>query len=581
MKKIIALFLTFVLAVSFPACTGNGDKNSPDTSSDSSLDLSSDSSSFNSQTIIKSSPSSPSRVQQDTARAAVVDDFSGTVSATLDTGDMPAFKGLALIRRNSIGTGTESWSTLELSEGQFALIEENSTVQIAQLADDAKSAELYMKDGRIWIGIKKMLSDDESFVVNTPSCSFSVRGTVFSVEYYDNEPTLYVYKGKVEMRAQDENGNPVLDANGNEVIFDVSENCKAGFTVENGVVTEEFTAELTEEDWLPLCSDGPEGAGGAYIKLRECLPELVWHRIYKDDYFPNETINVYISGVTAEMKAANALVAVYKRGSEDDGGMSGRVSNIFFVPEGNSVQQIPAPNAFGEYEIHFYSANKDFENTLQWIIQLVVGDFTHDGSIELNKEEFFPNEVIDISVAGITAREKAANALVAVYKRGSEDDGGISGRVSNIFFVPEGNSVQQIPAPNNFGEYEVHLYSMNRNHEETFVTLCEFTVGDATHDGSIELNKDEFFPNEVIDISVAGITAREAKTNALVAVYKRGSEDDGGISGRVSNIYFVPEGASVQQIPAPNNFGEYEVHLYSMNRNHEETLVMIREFTVR
>ena len=117
----------------------------------------------------------------DNAKAAVVDDFLGDVTAVSNGNDMPAFKGLALLRRDSIGTGAESWSSLELTEDRYILVEENSEVQISQLADDAKNAEITLTAGKIWVIITDKLSDDETFEIKTPTCSLSVRGTVFSV----------------------------------------------------------------------------------------------------------------------------------------------------------------------------------------------------------------------------------------------------------------------------------------------------------------------------------------------------------------------------------------------------------------
>ena len=46
------------------------------------------------------------------------------------------------MRRDFLGTGAESWSSLELNERQFVLIEENNSVQVSHLADNAKNAEV-------------------------------------------------------------------------------------------------------------------------------------------------------------------------------------------------------------------------------------------------------------------------------------------------------------------------------------------------------------------------------------------------------------------------------------------------------
>ena len=56
----------------------------------------------------------------ETNRAAVIDDFGGNVTANLADGDIEAFKGLALVRRDSVRTSTASWSSLVLDEDLYA-----------------------------------------------------------------------------------------------------------------------------------------------------------------------------------------------------------------------------------------------------------------------------------------------------------------------------------------------------------------------------------------------------------------------------------------------------------------------------
>ena len=142
----------------------------------------------------------------DNTRAAVVDDLSGVVTAISGGEDMTAFKGLALLRKDSIGTGEESWTCLELNEGQFVLIEENSSVQISQLSDDAKNVELSLSSGKIWVNLTDKLSAGESFEVKTPTCALSIRGTMFSVSC-DEEGggRIVVYNGIVNVQAGKEN----------------------------------------------------------------------------------------------------------------------------------------------------------------------------------------------------------------------------------------------------------------------------------------------------------------------------------------------------------------------------------------
>ena len=67
-------------------------------------------------------PEEPANQTADDVRAAVIDDFNGTVKAKQNENELDAFKGLALLRDNALGTGAESWSRLELDEGRFAIV---------------------------------------------------------------------------------------------------------------------------------------------------------------------------------------------------------------------------------------------------------------------------------------------------------------------------------------------------------------------------------------------------------------------------------------------------------------------------
>ena len=87
MKKIFIALLLLILAVLFIGCENQAGINSES----------------------KSETSEKNKLSElkDTVRTAVIDDFSGEVSATLDDNNkMPAFKGLALMRQNSIDTET-------------------------------------------------------------------------------------------------------------------------------------------------------------------------------------------------------------------------------------------------------------------------------------------------------------------------------------------------------------------------------------------------------------------------------------------------------------------------------------------
>ena len=209
---------------------------------------------------------------EDIARTAVIDDFDGIVKAIQDENEIGAFKGLALLRRNWLDTSAESWSRLEFDKGRFALVEENTNIQIAALADEltkgVKTTQVYISDGKVWFDVSKEFSEGESFEVKTPNCALSVRGTVFSVAADgENETDLVVYDGKVVIRAEQEGGTPLLDSDGNEVIVEVISS-KVKISLQTGKIPTVMQGKLTMEDLIPFQEDGGDGAGGVYAALR-------------------------------------------------------------------------------------------------------------------------------------------------------------------------------------------------------------------------------------------------------------------------------------------------------------------------
>jgi len=329
------------------------------------------------------------------ARAAVVDDFAGEVSAVLDDGAMQAFKGLALLLRNSIGTGAESWSSLELGEGRFALVEQNSEVQIAELAENTESAELFLKEGKIWVGIKNALGADENFTVNTSSCSMSARGTVFSVSVVGGRSRVAVFEGTVALLARDADGNPIPDKNGDEIAVEVT-NGAAELSFSGGVASV-AKGELTEEDLAPFRSDGPEGPGGLYKILRERLKALVWEapevttgpRTEKQEYIfnrygkndvkgyapehgdpiisPGAAIEVFTMNITGQMEADGANVGIYRRGAAH--GPCELDWKHASSDETAGTILLSAPGEAGGYEVRIYSTDKEYSDAT--FLQLV------------------------------------------------------------------------------------------------------------------------------------------------------------------------------------------------------------------
>ena len=250
------------------------------------------------------------RTTQDlSARAAVIEEFRGSVNAVQVTGNMPAFRGLALLRQDRLITFADAWVSLELTEGRFAFIEENSEVFIEKLADAAgRDTGLVLVDGKVWVHIADELEYDENFEIITPSVVLAVRGTTFAAEVSGDDMVLTVFEGAVEASADD------------EILF-VAEPGRVTVRLYDGVISEIIRVPLTLDDIDPLFRFGEEGPGGAFEKLREMLKDYVWDEEdnFFIQYFGEPVAYLYIGDELpdADIPVVTAPVAVFEAAANE------------------------------------------------------------------------------------------------------------------------------------------------------------------------------------------------------------------------------------------------------------------------
>ena len=225
-----ALFLTvaaiIILVVRFPGCAQN-----PETYVNQSPG------SAQTEPVEHVEPVGQVDLAEQFARAAVIEDLSGTVDARTGDVEMAAFRGLGLVREDSLATGGESWASLELTEERFALVGESAEVLVTSLIDGtAENTVFYLDRGTLWVGVKDRLSPGENLTVQTPSVALSVRGTAFSVLATDTETEINVFSGEVALRTQDMSGEPLFGEDGVQTDFSLTAGQSAAITVVSGVV---------------------------------------------------------------------------------------------------------------------------------------------------------------------------------------------------------------------------------------------------------------------------------------------------------------------------------------------------------
>ncbi len=190
-------------------------------------------------------------------------------------------------------------------------------------------------------------------------------------------------------------------------------------------------------------------------------------------YLPNESITVTALGITQEMKDADAWVGIYKVGAQHNQWGSYR-----YLEAGNSQVEIDAPEELGSYEMRFYSKNKVYtDETLVMRVPFTVA-MQKQGKISLEKSAYQARQFIEVAVTGITKEMEQAEAYVSIYRKGAAHSSW-----GTYAFVKSGDSVVNLEAPNLNGEFEMRLYSINRNYtDESFVMSVPFTLSGAVEE---------------------------------------------------------------------------------------------------
>jgi len=195
--------------------------------------------------------------------------------------------------------------------------------------------------------------------------------------------------------------------------------------------------------------------------------------------------------------------------------------------------------------------------------------------ISLDKTNYDPNEKIIATVTGITAQMEADEAWAGIFKAGaSNSDWGKPW--CHYVYLEAGMTQIEFPAPSESGLYEMRLFNANDTADTALIMSVPFTVGKTDKQGSITLDAKEYIVGSEITVTVSGITEQMVTTQAYIAVYKKGAEND-----KWMDYKFVPAGNSTQKLNVPYQNGEFEVRLFGINQNYtDESFIMAVPFTV-
>jgi len=107
---------------------------------------------------------------------------------------------MPLREKDLVATLAESEVRIETPNGSEVRLKENTTVEVAALADGAGITKLKVKDGSVVANVKKMTSDKGGFELETPTSLAAIRGTTVELDSKKGSgTTVKTFDGTVQV----------------------------------------------------------------------------------------------------------------------------------------------------------------------------------------------------------------------------------------------------------------------------------------------------------------------------------------------------------------------------------------------
>ena len=163
-------------------------------------------------------------VQYVPENAAAIVSFDGDVRIWVTTDDNVAMQqtpepGMELVAGATVRTGAGARCLLKMSDATQLEIGQNTAMQIQQIAqenDGTRMVKILMPAGALWANVKKLVTPESKFEVETPMLTVAVRGTLFEVEAVAEATRVGVLDGALSLfryfATKDEYGESVSRA---------------------------------------------------------------------------------------------------------------------------------------------------------------------------------------------------------------------------------------------------------------------------------------------------------------------------------------------------------------------------------
>lgn len=134
---------------------------------------------------------------------ATLSSYTGSVYVKKSGGEkkISAFKGMRLVKGDTIITGKKSSATLDIDKDKEVIIGDNTQLSITELskeiAKNSSKSSFTLQAGKVWSNVKKKLDKDSKYQIKTSTAIAGVRGTKFYVSQENGETSIIVLEGSV------------------------------------------------------------------------------------------------------------------------------------------------------------------------------------------------------------------------------------------------------------------------------------------------------------------------------------------------------------------------------------------------
>ena len=211
-------------------------------------------------------------------------------------------------------------------------------------------------------------------------------------------------------------------------------------------------------------------------------------------YAAGEKIVLRTDGITAQMVADRAFVAIYKPGTAHNAW-----GEYHYPREGSDELEFTAPQEHGSYEMRLYRKDGEYtDETFVTKITFTVGNVGNNlpGKISLESDAYLAMSKIQVTYSEIPEQFIIDGAFIAIYRKGAKHN------EWGAYAYPDASSgVLELQAPNLNGEFEMRLYSEDHFYSDaTFVMSVPFTLSGAQDLGGSDWATDELEKAEAFNL---------------------------------------------------------------------------------